>query len=86
MPYASGRVIHDDKEDHYGVITVHEALEHSSDVAAVKLALKVGPDNFYHYMREFGFGAQWAGQGAPLARAMPAAKLVATLAAELNQA
>ncbi len=35
---------------------------------------------------EFGFGAQWAGQGAPLARAMPAAKLVATLAAELNQA
>ncbi|GIL41322.1 NAD(P)H-dependent flavin oxidoreductase [Roseiterribacter gracilis] len=31
---------------------------------------------------EFGFGAQWAGQGAPLARAMPAAKLVATLKAE----
>lgn len=35
---------------------------------------------------EFGFGAQWAGQGAPLARAMPAAQLVATLAAELEQA
>jgi len=35
---------------------------------------------------EFGFGAQWAGQGAPLARAMPAAKLVATLAAELERA
>ena len=32
---------------------------------------------------EFGFGAQWAGQGAPLARAMPAAELIATLAAEL---
>ena len=32
---------------------------------------------------EFGFGAQWAGQGAPLARAMPTAELVATLAAEL---
>ncbi len=30
-----------------------------------------------------GFGAQWAGQGAPLARAMPAAELVRTLAAEL---
>jgi cell division protein FtsI (penicillin-binding protein 3) len=54
----AGRVIHDDKSDHYGVITVHEALEHSSDVAAVKLALKVGPDNFYRYMREFGFGAR----------------------------
>jgi nitronate monooxygenase len=32
---------------------------------------------------EGGFGAQWAGQGAPLARAMPAAELVATLAQEL---
>ena len=35
---------------------------------------------------EFGYGAQWAGQGAPLARPMPAAQLVATLAAELEQA
>lgn len=35
---------------------------------------------------DFGFGAQWAGQGAPLARAMPAARLVETLAAELEQA
>jgi nitronate monooxygenase len=35
---------------------------------------------------EYGFGAQWAGQGAPLARAMPAAKLVATLAKELEEA
>jgi cell division protein FtsI (penicillin-binding protein 3) len=53
-----GRVIHDDKSDHYGVITVHEALEHSSDVAAVKLALKVGQDNFYDYIRDFGFGSR----------------------------
>ncbi|MCJ8159089.1 nitronate monooxygenase family protein [Sphingomonas sp. LaA6.9] len=35
---------------------------------------------------EFGYGAQWAGQGAPLARAMPAARLVQTLGAELEQA
>ncbi|QEL21999.1 nitronate monooxygenase [Bosea sp. F3-2] len=35
---------------------------------------------------EHGFGAQWAGQGAPLARAMPAAELVATLVRELNAA
>jgi nitronate monooxygenase len=32
---------------------------------------------------EFGFGAQWAGQGAPMARYLPAAELVAVLAAEL---
>ena len=33
---------------------------------------------------EHGFGAQWAGQGAPLSRPMPAAELVAQLAAELS--
>jgi nitronate monooxygenase len=33
---------------------------------------------------ETRFGAQWAGQGAPLARALPAAKLIAALAAELG--
>ncbi|GEO00830.1 2-nitropropane dioxygenase [Novosphingobium sediminis] len=35
---------------------------------------------------EHGYGAHWAGQGAPLARAMPAAELVRTLASELAQA
>jgi cell division protein FtsI (penicillin-binding protein 3) len=51
-----GRIIHDDKGEHFGVITVHEALEHSSDVAAVKLAMKVGQDHFYQFVRDFGFG------------------------------
>jgi nitronate monooxygenase len=37
-------------------------------------------------MGEYGFGAQWAGQGAPLARSMPAAELVATLRLELEAA
>jgi nitronate monooxygenase len=32
-----------------------------------------------------GYGAQWAGQGAPLARALPAAQLMAQLIAELAQ-
>lgn len=32
---------------------------------------------------EFGYGAQWAGQGAPLSRPMPTAQMVATLAEEL---
>ncbi len=35
---------------------------------------------------EFGYGATWAGQGAPLARALPAAELVATLRRELVSA
>jgi nitronate monooxygenase len=32
---------------------------------------------------DYGYGAQWAGQGATLARAMPAAQLIATLASEM---
>jgi len=35
---------------------------------------------------EHGFGAQWAGQAAPLARALPAAELVAVLRDELRAA
>jgi nitronate monooxygenase len=35
---------------------------------------------------EYGYGAQWAGQGAPLARSLPAAMLVEELRSELEQA
>jgi cell division protein FtsI (penicillin-binding protein 3) len=52
----AGRVIHDDKGDHFGRLTIHEALEHSSNVAAIKVALKVGPDHLYQYVHDFGFG------------------------------
>ena len=37
-----GRTLHDDKTDRFGVVTVQYALEHSSDVGAAKMALKVG--------------------------------------------
>jgi len=53
----AGRVIHDNQGEHLGVVPLHEALEQSSDVAAVKLALRVGPDRFYQYIRDFGFGS-----------------------------
>ncbi len=52
----AGRVIHD---DHYnGLLTVAQALQESSDVAAIKLALRVGPDDFYGFIRAFGFGSR----------------------------
>jgi cell division protein FtsI (penicillin-binding protein 3) len=54
----AGRVIHDNQGEHYGRIPVHQALEVSSDVAAVKLALKVGPERFNQYVRDFGFGSR----------------------------
>jgi cell division protein FtsI (penicillin-binding protein 3) len=51
-----GRTLHDDKSDRFGVVTVQYALEHSSDVGAAKMALKLGNQKFYDYMRGFGFG------------------------------
>ena len=50
----AGRIVHD---DHYnGVLTVEQALAVSSDVAAIKLAQRVGKDTFYSYIRGYGFG------------------------------
>jgi nitronate monooxygenase len=34
---------------------------------------------------EYGYGPQWAGQGAPLARSLPAAELVAQLSREMKE-
>ncbi len=51
-----GRTLHDDKDDHFGVVSVQYALEHSSDVGAAKMALKMGPDTFYKYIKGYGFG------------------------------
>jgi cell division protein FtsI (penicillin-binding protein 3) len=52
-----GSVIHDDKADRgIGTVTVATALARSSDVGVVKLALKLGPDRLYNYIRAFGFG------------------------------
>jgi cell division protein FtsI (penicillin-binding protein 3) len=54
-----GRTIHDDASDRgLGTVTIQRALEKSSDVAAVKMALKLGPDRLYSYVRAFGFGSR----------------------------
>jgi cell division protein FtsI (penicillin-binding protein 3) len=54
----AGRVIHDNQGEHFGVIPVHKALEESSDVGAIKMALKVGQDRYSQYVHNFGFGAR----------------------------
>jgi cell division protein FtsI/penicillin-binding protein 2 len=51
-----GHVIHDDER--FGVMTVEQALAHSSDVAAIKIGLRLGPERFYHYIRQYGFGSR----------------------------
>ena len=50
----AGRIVHD---DHYnGILTTSQALWESSDVAAVQLAQRMGPNTFYKYIRSYGFG------------------------------
>ncbi len=52
----AGRVIRDHTA--FGTLTIAEALEKSSNVAAIKLGLRVGNDTMYDYMRRFGFGSK----------------------------
>ena len=50
------RVIHDHHP--FGVLTVAEALAKSSNVGAIKLALKVGDSSMYDFIKLYGFGAR----------------------------
>ena len=52
----NGLRIHDHKA--YGDLTVAQILEKSSDVGAIKLALRLGEERFDRYIRAFGFGSQ----------------------------
>ena len=42
----------------YGLLTVSEVLADSSDVGAIKIALRLGEERFYKYIQAFGFGQQ----------------------------
>jgi cell division protein FtsI (penicillin-binding protein 3)/stage V sporulation protein D (sporulation-specific penicillin-binding protein) len=50
----AGRVLHDHHP--YGMMTVREILMKSSNVGAAKMALMLGDQKFYEYVRRFGFG------------------------------
>jgi cell division protein FtsI (penicillin-binding protein 3) len=52
----AGHVIHDHKP--FGSLTVRRVIADSSDVGAIKLALRLGEERFYRYIRGFGFGTQ----------------------------
>ncbi len=52
----NGLRIHD--HNPYAGLTVTQILERSSDVGAIKVALRLGEDRFDRYIRAFGFGAQ----------------------------
>ncbi len=42
----------------HGLLPVWGILAESSDVGAIKIALRLGEDRFYKYIRAFGFGQQ----------------------------
>lgn len=52
----NGLRIHDHHA--YAGLTVTQILEHSSDVGAIKIALRLGEERFDRYIRAFGFGTQ----------------------------
>src|SRR5262249_56070795 len=49
-----GRVIHDHKR--FGVLSVKQIMQNSSDVGAIKLALRVGDERFADHIARLGFG------------------------------
>src|SRR5258706_2135685 len=53
--YIAGHRIRDHKP--FGLLNVSEILAKSSDVGAIKIALRLGAPRFYDYIRGFGFGA-----------------------------
>ncbi len=50
-----GRVIHDSHLG-LGVIPMDKVLAKSSNIGAIQIGLRVGPQNMYDYVRRFGFG------------------------------
>src|SRR6185295_1457554 len=52
----AGRVVRDHHA--FGSLTMTEALAKSSNVAAIKLGLRVGNDSMYDFMTRFGFGTK----------------------------
>src|ERR1051325_897186 len=52
----AGRLIHDHHP--YGVLTLSEALAKSSNIAAIKLGLRVGDATMYDFIKRFGFGSK----------------------------
>jgi cell division protein FtsI/penicillin-binding protein 2 len=50
----AGRILRD--AEPMGVLTVHQVLQHSSNIGVAKLALQLGETKLYEYIRRFGFG------------------------------
>lgn len=67
----AGHVMEDHKP--FGILTVRQIIEKSSNVGMIKIGLKVGPSTIYRYSSMFGFGAKTGidlpGEGTGVVRA-----------------
>jgi cell division protein FtsI (penicillin-binding protein 3) len=52
----AGRLVHDHHS--FGTLSIAEALAKSSNVAAIKLGIRVGDGTMYDYITRFGFGSR----------------------------
>ena len=50
----AGKILHDDHL--LAACTVHDALVYSSNIGAAKLAMQLGENRLYNYIKQFGFG------------------------------
>jgi cell division protein FtsI/penicillin-binding protein 2 len=50
------KVLKEASHEAFGEISVKDVLVHSSNIGAAKIALKMGGEKYYEYVRRFGFG------------------------------
>ena len=62
-----GRVVHEAHRG-FGVLSMSEVLEKSSNIGAIEIGAKVGAQNMYDYVQRFGFGSR---TGLPLPAESP---------------
>ena len=51
-----GRILHDHAA--HGNLTFRQVIEESSNIGTVKVAMILGPDTLYRYIKAFGFGSK----------------------------
>ena len=52
----AGHTVHDAPGEHFGLLPAWKALAVSSNVCAIRVGQRLGPERLYKYIRAFGFG------------------------------
>lgn len=52
----AGKILHD--HEAYDVLSVEEIITKSSNIGSAKIGIKMGPEDLYNYIRNFGFGTR----------------------------